>query len=336
MKLDLEILRPLIHGALRTTETPEGLIHFDRLPEGLRSTYENNPGAVTRLLCPAGVRVRFQCATSSIRIALRYFTFARAYFKGTIAIDRGEPETFGPDEKTDRWEGEIHRSSTGSQKTLFDIWMPHLAHAEIEFLELDDQADPRPAPSPTLRWLAYGDSITQGMTVVNPALSLTGVAARDLDADVLNLGVGGARVVPEMSDDIPDWDYDVASIAYGTNDFNHGAPLADYEANLRSLVSALRQKSPKKPIFMISVIPWANRTTPNKNGIFLADYRAIAENVADELEGVVNVPGPSLIHDDPSLFTDDVHPNQAGMAMYGRNLARAIRNALGDSRSIKP
>lgn len=325
MKLDLTCIKPFVLGALEASETSDGAIHFHRLPQGLLPVYENNPGAVTRLSCPAAVRLRFKSDTDRIRIAFRYFTEARPIYKGALAVNGAEPVIFGPDEKRERWEGDIFHSDLAPAEREFEIWLPHLCHTEIEAIEISDGARISPASPPKYLWLAYGDSITQGMTVTNPAEAWIAVASRKIDADVLNLGVGGAKVVKEMADNLPDFSYDFASIAYGTNDFNQAVPLADYESNLRSLVSAMKKKYPEKPVFLISVIPWADRAESNKNGDYIDAYRETAERVADEMDGVVKVSGPSLIDDDTRLFVDNVHPNESGMAMYGANFAEAVK-----------
>lgn len=328
MKICHDDLQPLVHGALKTSETPAGWIHFDRLPDPLLPVYAENPGAMTRLLSPAGVRLRFRSNTQSIRLTLRYFTFARPCFQGALAIDQGVPQPFGPEEACERWEGELIHSPD-SEDHDFELWMPHLCHTEIESFVIDDGATLCPLRPPSRRWLAYGDSITQGMTVANPAESLMGIATRELEADILNLGVGGGKVVQKMKDTIPDWEYDFVSIAYGTNDFNHGTPVPTYEANLRALVEALHRKHPTKPIIVISVIPWAGRTEPNRNGDLLSAFRESAERVADECEGAWMISGPGLIDNNADLFVDNVHPNEAGMKMYGLKFAAAIKRLTG-------
>lgn len=327
MRLGLDEIKEVAAGILGISETADGFIHFERLPKGMLIN-KDIPGVMTRVLCPAGVRLRFDSDTTSLRVAMRYFSSARPIFKCALVVDGDVLGMFGPDELCVRWEGELFHAVKGFSERGFEIWMPHLCHAEIEFVEIDDGAVIKPAMPPSCKWLAYGDSITQGMTVANPANTWVGIVARELRADVLNLGVGGAKAESWLADSIPDWSYDFVSIAFGVNDFIQCVSLKDYEMNLRCLVEALMRRHPQKPVFLISATPWVGRCEPNENGDSLCVYRELAEKVADETEGVIKISGSCLIADRPDLFVDSVHPNGAGMEMYGRNFCACAKKIL--------
>ena len=186
------------------------------------------------------------------------------------------------------------------------------------------------APALSCRWLVYGDSITQGMTVALPTNTWVALAARALDADLLSLGRGGGKAVKELAENVPDWDCDFISIAYGTNDFNQARPLSDFESNTCALVRALAQRHPGRPVLLISVIPWAGRTEPNSDGVTMQQYRDATEGVADGFENVVLLPGPELVADDPGMFCDNVHPNERGMRIYADNFVKRVRPHIVD------
>ena len=72
-----------------------------------------------------------------------------------------------------------------------------------------------------LRYLAIGDSITQGIESTRASITYPTLVARHFDAVLLNQGVGGYKHLEESLDkDLP-YKPDFVTIAYGTNDFKH-------------------------------------------------------------------------------------------------------------------
>ena len=68
------------------------------------------------------------------------------------------------------------------------------------------------------RWIAYGDSITEGWVASGPAFGWTAIAARQYGLDVVNLGYAGScRGEIASAEQIAALPADVISLAYGTN-----------------------------------------------------------------------------------------------------------------------
>jgi lysophospholipase L1-like esterase len=174
----------------------------------------------------------------------------------------------------------------------------------------------------------YGDSITQGMVSRLPVTSAFGIAALATHAEIFNLGIGGAKLIPELATTIPQGHFDLVSIAYGSNDFNQGISAQQYQDNARDLVGALLEKLPQAPILLISTLTWASRTEPNSAGVQIEAFREALEPVVALSPRVRLVDGTALVPDDESMFVDKIHPNDQGFAIYGKLLARHAEAAL--------
>ncbi len=294
-----------------------------RIPAGMVSLYERTEAFKTRMNCPAAVRIRFNSNTQSIKISLRFGARAREHFKSALIVDSAAPMGFGPDEYAPTWSGEIFQQKHAVPRT-FDIWLPHMAQTDILSLELTDGASLAPAPALNLRWLAYGDSITQGMTSKLPTETAIARTAIALHANVLNLGIGGADLDHELHQTIPPEAYDIVTIAYGTNDYAHNITPETYASRARLLIAGLAQKQPKPSIFLLTPLTWVGQTGLNKAGHTLADMRRALAPIPDEFPQVTLIAGDALIPDDEKYFVDKVHPNAEGFALYADKLIKTL------------
>ncbi|MHB9131324.1 MAG: SGNH/GDSL hydrolase family protein [Armatimonadota bacterium] len=324
MELTYQQIQAIASGCQQVVEA-DSAWQFLRCPEELAAAHQENPGAIVRMECPAGVRLRFVSDTTTLRLGLRYGAAARDYFQGVVLID-GCAQAFGPTEYTERWEGQIVAGP--KQERLFDIWLPHLVRADLESLAIDDGSALQPAPPPSVRWLAYGDSITQGMTVPLPTQTFFARCALDLQLDIRNLAFGGAQLEALYADLRVDYPHDISSIAFGTNDLCCDVPLAAFTEYAKGLLDHLHAVAPGRPILLVTPIPWAGRTEPNGLGLTLEDYRTALRPLAGYVPECRLIEGDELIDNDGSLFVDNVHPNEAGMAMYAHNLTNIMREAL--------
>ncbi len=311
---------------LSSSSTIDGAWHPMRIPASMVSLYEKTPAAKTRMHCPAGVRIRFNSNTRSLKILLKFDARAREIFKSALIVDSEAALPFGPETHTPTWAGEIFQQPAPVNRT-FDIWLPHMAQTDILALEIDDGAALSPAPALKLRWLAYGDSITQGMTAKIPTQTAIARTALALNANALNLGIGGAQLDEELHQTVPPEHYDVISIAYGTNDFAH-IPVETFSSRARLLVSALSQTQPKRPIILITPLTWVGQNTINKFGTTLDDLRRSLAPIASDFPHVTLLHGEKLIPEDDQFFVDKVHPNAQGFELYASHLTAAIQKAL--------
>jgi lysophospholipase L1-like esterase len=187
---------------------------------------------------------------------------------------------------------------------------------------------------PSKRWVAYGDSITQGWTTSDPGGAWTACAARATGFDLLNLGfAGAARGELPLAAHLAETRADVISLAWGTNCWAQVEMDASYIAELmRLFLTMVRKGHPETPLLVLSpVIRPAAEETRNGSGATLADLRqSIEVAVADfqqthRDEHLHLLPGGMLITRD-QLDSDGIHPNDDGHAALGAAVAERLQS----------
>ncbi len=181
------------------------------------------------------------------------------------------------------------------------------------------------------RWLAYGDSITEGWVASGPAHAWPAIAARRLGFDVVNLGyAGSARGDIASAEQLAALPADVISLAYGTNCWTR-PPLSrrQFREGFRAFLAVVRQGHPTTPIVVLSPVlrPDAEQT-PNRLGASLGHLREEVEDVvtslqqggADQLHLVRGLP---LLNE--GQLADGVHPGDEGQEI----LATVVGDVLG-------
>lgn len=189
------------------------------------------------------------------------------------------------------------------------------------------------AAPPGVRWLAYGDSVTEGWVASGPAHAWPSIAARIHRLDVVNLGyAGAARGEMPSAEQLAALDAGVISIAYGTDCWTripHSRP--QFREGLRAFLAVVRQGHPTTPIVVVSpVLRPDAEATHNRLGATLGDIRAEVEEVVTSLRDAGEshlelVRGLPLLGEE--LLPDGVHPGDEGH----RVLARAIGDVVAGS-----
>lgn len=187
-----------------------------------------------------------------------------------------------------------------------------------------------PPPAET-RWVAYGDSITEGWVATDPGRCWPAVAGRLLGWNAINLGyAGAARGEVQSAEQIAGADgVDVISLAYGTNCWTRVPLRAEQMAlSIDVFIDVVRQGYPDVPIAVLSpVIRPDAEAQANRLGASLADLRAAVETVTNERisqgdEHLVLVPGADILTAD--LLPDGIHPGDRGHALIAERVADAL------------
>ena len=110
-----------------------------------------------------------------------------------------------------------------------------------------------PAP-PQPKWIAYGDSVTQGWIASSPAQAWPAIAARKAGLDLVNMGyAGAARGEIVSAEHVAELPADVVTISYGANSWtriphNTGMVIE----GLRAFLDVVRLGHPTIPIVVMS------------------------------------------------------------------------------------
>jgi len=183
------------------------------------------------------------------------------------------------------------------------------------------------APQPVrskIRWLACGDSITQGFHATTALASYPALMGAAKNWETYNAGIGGRCIEAEDGAALAGIPADIVTILLGFNDYFHQRTPSDCSHQFATFLRSLRSGGePHRSIVVITPL-WSSHAMAS--GHTLADYRraitTAAQSVADSALSVIA--GEALIPPQPELFNDGIHPNDAGFRVLANNLARLL------------
>ncbi|MFA9379424.1 MAG: GDSL-type esterase/lipase family protein [Acetanaerobacterium sp.] len=191
-----------------------------------------------------------------------------------------------------------------------------------------DVRPPQPDMVPRKRYLAYGSSITHGGSAVHPSGSYAMQTARQLGADLINLGfAGGARMDAEIARYIAgrsDWDF--ATLEMGVNVIGEWDAEA-FQSRVDEFVGCIAAAHPDKWIFCTDLFLNDSYWTENERRD--AYKRIVREKVRQmNRPKLVYVPGDRLLTRWQGLSSDLLHPSEEGFAEITRNFTDLIRRTM--------
>jgi len=322
MNIDLEKQKQYVFGAAGIEKDSDGNIVFHRMTKDLYEFYAYSEPAIIRAKCTSGIRISFKSNTDSLTLELIYGVRARDFFAIDVIVDSEQTYTVGPEEFQEIYS--VNIDNLGNADKTIEIYLPHCSEVKLRKIAISDQATITAVQHLPV-WLAIGDSITQGMSTTTPSQTYVAATARQLGYSLHNIALGGAVVQGELGKLANEIEWDMATIAFGTNDFNKCRSLDDVYNNTVQLLQDLMRNKNKKVAF-ITTIPWAERTTPNDSGLTLKQYRDSLRTAAKQFSNIIIIEGSDLIADDASFFVDNVHPNNAGMKEYSNNLVKHLQH----------
>ena len=283
-----------------------------------------------------GTRMRLRTDAASLEIFLYYSerhisTSARNAI-GRYWIDgQSKPEwTFGPPSASSQREPKalsLRLSSSMPGFHTYEIVLPYGDSVEIQGLRLPPESRLEESEARTaLRYIAYGDSITQGFTASEEARTYPFLLAEQKNWQLHNMGFGGRASTPSDGAVIASLTPDIVTVLIGVNDWQAGIPVATYRAHMEGFLSGLREREPNVPIYLLTPLWVPPSWKPEKAVADLEEYRQALRDMATAHpdSNLHLVEGPALIDHDPSLFNSvAVHPNDQGFAQMAERLAKA-------------
>jgi lysophospholipase L1-like esterase len=311
-------------------------VALQRVPESVRKCL--NPHAQERMLDSTCMEIRFVIEEQPAAVRLRspsnaaqaHVFFGEFQTGQTLALGAAPAgmAIHAPGE----WFLRIERAKMGRTAFAHRVCRVCLSGGQVCFEGVEGKVRP-PAPGevPSLRYLAYGTSITQGAGSTLRHLCYAAQAARRLGADLINLGVGSSAFCePELADYVAareDWD--LATLEPTAN-MQHFA-LEEYEARLDYWVRVLLAGPRPRPVVCITLLPQAADLGPEHLG---RRHKATPEQYRDAMRRIAAarahpllhlVEGPDLLPDIGGLGPDLLHPKDNGHIVIGENLAKALQ-----------
>ncbi len=326
MELTIKDIQSIAHGALRVEKNNEGEIALYRFTEKQMALYERvNPDFYVKSFGTAGVRLEMD--TDSDLLELKYHTrpaSSRRFYYFDVFVDGVMMKHFGHEDITQAISTLRMELPAGTHRVC--IYFPNLAAATIRSLALSDGATFAPVKK-ELKLLSFGDSITQGYDAKYASQSYANLLADKLGAELVNMGIGGEIFRPELVDAEMNYQPDIVTVAYGTNDWS-GQTRERTVSCANDFYANVRAAFPNAKIFAITPIWRADDHRVTKVGVF-EEGREIVRNAARAV-GATVIEGDGMIPHLREVCSDAyLHPNDYGFKFYANALYDAITAHLG-------
>lgn len=318
---------------------PEGM-RLARFPRSAAASVAGQIGPTANLRSTPGCGLRL--ATDSPWIELRLARLRHHQpFPAACALEVELPDGVLPVRGPDLRErqGEVAmRLPTGLERgrgcVPLALWLPCISTALVAGVALADGAQVEAAPAPTPRWLAIGDSLTQGFSVECPLDAWVHRVSRRLALPVWNLGVGGIKIEPEaFAWALQTRVWDLVTIGLGSN---HAWRQSDAEAVVEPALRLARLAcaGPHRRVVWI-LPPWK----PCEEGLGPADFQGVplgpdtgarVRQVREALRAALAPLAPRLVlaeghvPADVRLLPDGLHPGAHGSALIAERMGAAI------------
>jgi lysophospholipase L1-like esterase len=213
-------------------------------------------------------------------------------------------------------------------------WLPTISTLAIAGVSIPSDALCVEPTLPAPRWLAIGDSLTQGFSVASPTQTWVHRCMRAWQLPVWNLGIGGVQIEPEVMTwalDAQSWD--LVTIALGSNHGWRDRDVGEVTARARRLVDHALAGGHGRIAWLLP--PWK----PCEAGQGPSDFagvpldRAAGERIAqvrELLRELLREYGDRVLvvdnlgDRDHRLYPDGLHPLAMGSARYAAQVMAAL------------
>ena len=329
-----------LHNVTETHPTAGG-VRLHRAPEWVRN--DINERSQEQMQKAKNSEIRFVCESGPAEITLSsegetsVMVFLGC-FDAKIKVMLGKEPTMISLDLNDRFK-HLDRSSLPDAPFSSHVWRVVFGGSKndpVIFHGVKGKGirPPTAEELPSLRYLAYGTSITQGASATGPHLCYVAQAAWHLGADLINLGSGGSchceNVFADFIAGREDWDIATLSLSVNMQRFT----LEEFHSRVDYMVNTVAGSNPDRPVACITLFPYFRDLgvepqdfTPGGKP---EDYRQILRNVVQECPhpNVHLLEGPELLTDVTGLTTDLIHPSDLGMIQMGWNLSQKLKELL--------
>jgi len=194
-----------------------------------------------------------------------------------------------------------------------------------------------PLTAQTIKVACIGDSITQGFTVVNPAVNAYPIVLGRLLGpayQTVNFGVGGTTLL--RNGDSPYWNQsalgqatnyapDIVTIMLGTNDSKpqNWIYKDQFAGDLSDMIDLFANLPSHPKVFVCIPVPAYAVNYAINPDIIKNQIIPIIKAVAKQ-KGITTIDLYTPMCGRPELFADNIHPNAAGDAIIARVLQGAL------------
>lgn len=328
MKLAFEQIKSVTKGASRVYEV-DGSVSFSRFTKEQSEFYKNN----SRSLSSSSIKLEFTTDSEALYLCVNTECSAsRTYFSYDVYVNDNYlasidnfshlelPHNYNlPDYKLGRHSKSFELGKGDKKVTVYFPWS---VSTEISEMSLDDGSYIKPTKQ-LPKMIAFGDSITQGYDVLRPSKHPINMLASKLGYEVYNKAIGGEVFCPELALKNDEFEPEIITVAYGTNDWSH-LSYKDFSDNCTLFYNNLRKTYPDAKIFAITPIWRRDENESKECGAFSVIEKTIRE-VASSINNTYVICGYDFIPHNEKYFMDYyLHPNDSGFEYYFDNLYNEI------------
>ena len=317
MKLSLEQLKSITHGATHLEETADGVYFWRMTPEQIQYYVDIKDEPLVRAAKQsAGIRLAFETDSKTLSFSATLLPDSSGAFGGFDVYENGVMIEHVQTEGRSDWTAEIALSS--GEHTV-EIYIPWSKGVALKSLSIDDGATLKPHRR-ARKLLAFGDSITHGATAVYPSLTYIQRLARMLDADLASRAVGGDVFTSAIAEMETCTDPDIVTVAYGTNDWGHRTGER-FDRECPAMLEALAKKYADAKIFVITPIWRKNWDREAMSGKTMQGICREIRSHAEVYPNVTVIDAWNFVPHLSEFFADGcLHPNDLGMGIYAERL----------------
>ena len=329
MKLNTSQLGKIIHNVLSYSFDESGNLHFQRFSEKQREVYalESQDWAVKT---HSSASVTFDFVTDSDFITLKFDLYPGSSQKWG-SIDLYVDGVFYANRYADDLSIKLAGFELPDGQHRVTVYFPWSAQTVVSEVHLSDGASIIPVEK-DLKMLCFGDSITQGYTSKFTSLSYVNQAARALDAEVVNQGIGGYYFNEATIDEsILSCKPDIITVAYGTNDYSRYETAEEYAEHTGRYIRKLASLFPNTKI--LGILPiyrndqnhqvrklYRSYSIDDARAILRGHYEACPNGYVLEETGIPHIP--------QAYAPDFLHPNEFGFSLMSQGVIRKIQEIL--------
>jgi len=290
---------------------------FDRPLADVRGGRENaNPAA----------RIRFRTDATMITASFTTGTMGITQGTGVILVDGARAGRFDASVSGSTFEVDVPVAAAGYRDV--ELLLPYAQDVRFTGLLVNGEAGfQSPTARSPIRYVAYGDSITQGFWSSDSYSNYPSLVGKQNDWEVVNMGIGSRGLKDSGFDGtdgavIASLGADVISVMMGSNDAAAQVSANVYRALMEAFVAKVREVDAAVPIYLISPLYTSNAAIQPR----LLEYRnQIMSLVNDSPDSNLHwIDGLSLGIDATNvgaLTSDGIHPNDTGLFHLASSLA---------------
>lgn len=310
MKLTNDQLKKIYFGAYSFQETENGYLQAFQYNQH-QMEYFKKASDFWYDRCKASTAKTLEFTTEATKVSFAYkILWTGSFDTFELCVNGRITEIFYIEGKP--LEGIINFQMEEGKKDVI-IYLPADATVVIKDFETDKEVSPAKKGEKVL-WL--GDSITQGFGPLRSAQTYVSVANRILNYEIINQGIGGYVYDKNALEKMEGYTPDKIIVALGTNQYGTETmkDIEEYYERITELYKGI-------PILCITPL-WRG---DNMEGVpTLIKFCQKLKEIVKKYSIVKMVDGFELVPHLKEYFLDNLHPNQLGAEVYGRNLVREI------------